>query len=68
MNTSEITKLVRQIEAQVVADEKASTKKDQQEFYTKIQESTDATNSAVMQMVEENRKQFERAEERELKR
>ena len=68
VNTSEITKLVRQIEAQVVADEKASTKKDQQEFYTKIQESTDATNSAVMQMVEENRKQFERAEERELKR
>lgn len=68
VSTSEITKLVRQIEAQVVSDEKKSDKKDQQEFYSKIQEANDATSNAVNQMVEENKKQFDRAEEREQKR
>ena len=72
--TAEIKKLVRQIENSVVEEEKASDKRDQQEFYNKLQESnnavresTEATSTAVTQMVEENRKQAERAEARDVK-
>lgn len=81
VETSEIKKLVRQIENSVVEEEKASDKRDQQEFYNKLQESSnavresteailetaDATSTAVTQMVEENRKQAERAEARDVK-
>lgn len=74
VETSEIKKLVRQIENSVVEEEKASDKRDQQEFYNKLQESsnavresTEATSTAVTQMVEENRKQAERAEARDVK-
>lgn len=81
VETSEIKKLVRQIENSVVEEEKASDKRDQQEFYNKLQESNnavresteailetaDATSTAVTQMVEENRKQAERAEARDVK-
>lgn len=81
VETSEIKKLVRQIEQSVVEEEKASDKRDQQEFYNKLQESNDAvresteailetastTSTAVTQMVEESRKQAERAEARDAK-
>lgn len=74
VETSEIKKLVRQIENSVVEEEKASDKRDQQEFYNKLQESnnavresTEATSTAVTQMVEENRRQAERAEARDVK-
>lgn len=78
VETAEIKKLVRQIEANIVAEEKASDKRNQQDFLNKIQESNDAvretteamletagaTSTAVTQMVEETRKQAERSDKK----
>lgn len=72
VQTAEITKLMRQIEADLLAQEKEATKKNQQEFYDKIQESNDTTStaiqktgSAVEQMIAENKETEAKRDERE---
>lgn len=47
VNTSELTKLMRQIEANVTAAEKAADKKQQQDFLDSIKESTNSTQTAI---------------------
>lgn len=72
VQTAEITKLMRQIEAELVAQEKEETKKTQQEFYDKIQESNDTTSSAIQKtgsavekMIAENKETEAKRDERE---
>ncbi len=52
VNTPELTKLMRQIEADVIANEKAADKKQQQDFLDSIKESTSSTNSAITDLGE----------------
>lgn len=52
VNTTELTKLMRQIEANVTAAEKAADKKQQQDFLDSIKESTNSTQSAITDLGE----------------
>lgn len=52
VNTPELTKLMRQIEANVTAAEKAADKKQQQDFLDSIKESTTSTQSAISDLGE----------------
>lgn len=52
VNTPELTKLMRQIEANVTAAEKAADKKQQQDFLDSIKESTSSTQSAITDLGE----------------
>ena len=52
VNTPELTKLMRQIEANVAAAEKAADKKQQQDFLDSIKESTSSTQSAITDLGE----------------
>lgn len=52
VNTPELTKLMRQIEANVTAAEKAADKKQQQDFLDSIKESTNSTQTAISDLGE----------------
>ena len=52
VNTPELTKLMRQIEANVTAAEKAADKKQQQDFLDSIKESTTSTQTAISDLGE----------------
>ena len=52
VNTPELTKLMRQIEANVTAAEKAADKKQQQDFLDSIKESTNNTQTAISDLGE----------------
>lgn len=52
INTPELTKLMRQIEANVTAAEKAADKKQQHDFLESIKESTSSTQSAISDLGE----------------
>ncbi len=52
VNTPELTKFMRQIEADVVAAEKAADKKQQQDFLDSIKESTTNTQTAISDLGE----------------
>ena len=52
VNTPELTKLIRQIEANVTAAEKAADKKQQQDFLDSIKESTNNTQTAISDLGE----------------
>lgn len=52
VNNAELTKLVRKIEANVTANEKAADKKQQQDFLDSIKESTSSTQSAISDLGE----------------
>lgn len=63
VNTTELTKLMRQIEADVIATEKANDKRQQQDFLDSIKESTSSTQEAITelgsQMLDQGKKQQE---------
>ncbi len=50
VNTTELTKLLRQIAADVVASEKAADKKQQKDFLDSIKDSTNSTNDAIAEL------------------
>lgn len=63
VNTTELTKLMRQIEADVAANEKAADKRQQQDFLDSIKESTASTQIAITdlgeKMLDQGKKQQE---------
>lgn len=66
VNTTELTKLMRQIEADIVANEKAADKKQQQDFLNSIKESTASTQEAITdlgeKMLDQGKQQQEQSE------
>lgn len=66
VNTTELTKLMRQIEADIVANEKAADKKQQQDFLNSIKESTANTQEAITdlgeKMLDQGKRQQEQSE------
>lgn len=62
-----IKRIVQQIEAQVVAEQKEEARKTQQEFYETIQKSTESTSEAVDKMLQQTEASQKRQEERDIR-
>lgn len=62
-----IKKLMQQIDAKLISDEKEIERKNQKEFYETIQKSTESTNEAVDKMLSQAEEINKRQEQRDIK-